>query len=209
MARLISENCAGSVEAGLILTLYQVLFRKGENMKTVKILVVATAFFALGFLSSSIGARKQKVDPATFMGKEPKAAAAALLSVAEAQAGDGSWQLIGVGRVYYLSGDKAKGQSYFDKVTSKGAKKDDWERIAKVYMEAGEWDKAEPVLQKVLAAGQNDEYYQAMVGAFYNLKGQRGRAEALFSKSFEKEESPSSVWSTINAAGSYVGVQPN
>jgi tetratricopeptide (TPR) repeat protein len=182
-----------------------VFFRKGENMKAARIIVVAMAFFVLGSLSSSIGAEKQKVDPATFLGKEPKAAAAALLSVAEAQAGDGSWELIGVGRLYYLSGDKAKGQTFFDKVASKGAKKNDWQRIAKVYMEAGEWDKAEPILQKVLAMDQADDYSQVLLGAFYNLKGQREKAEELFSKSLKKGDS---VWSTLNAAGSYIGVQP-
>jgi tetratricopeptide (TPR) repeat protein len=173
-------------------------------MKTVKILAFATAFFALGFLASSIWAKNLKVDPNTFLGKESKAAAAALLSVAETQAGDGSWELIAVGRLYYLSGDKAKGQIIFDKV-AKGAKKDDWERIAKVYMEAGEWDKAEPVLQKVLALEQDDDSSQALLGAFYNLKGQRGKAEELFSKSLKKGDS---VWNTLNAAGSYLGIQP-
>lgn len=174
-------------------------------MKRSKIIVVVTVFLALGFLSSSIGAEMQKVDPATFVGKEPKEAAATLLSLAEAQAGDGSWELIGVGRLYYLSGDKAKGQAFFDKVASKGAKKNDWQRIAKVYMEAGEWDKAEPILQKALAMDRADDYSQALLGAFYNLKGQREKADELFSKSLKKGDS---IWSTLNAAGSYLGVQP-
>jgi tetratricopeptide (TPR) repeat protein len=184
--------------------LYQVFFRKGENMKTVRILVVATTFFAIGFLAASIWAKTQKVDPATFLGKEPKAAAAALLSAAEVQAGDGSWELIAVGRIYYLSGDKAKGQIIFDKV-AKVAKKEDWERIAKVYMEAREWDKAEPVLQKVLTLAQDDDSGQALLGSFYNLQGQRGKAEELFSKSLKKGDS---VWNTLDAAASYLGIQP-
>jgi tetratricopeptide (TPR) repeat protein len=173
-------------------------------MKTSKIIGIATAFFAIGFLAASIWAKSQPVDPATFLGKEPKEAAAVLLSVAEAQAGDGSWELIAVGRLYYLSGDKAKGQIIFDKV-AKVAKKDDWERIAKVYMEAGEWDKAEPVLQKVLTLAKEDDSSQSLLGSFYNLKGQRGKAEELFSKSLKKGDS---IWNTLNAAGSYLGIQP-
>lgn len=175
-------------------------------MKKVKILTIAMSFFAMGFLVSSIWAKMQMVDPANFLGKEPKAAAAALLSVAEAQAGDGSWERIGVGRIYYLSGNKSKGQIIFDKVTSKGAKKDDWQRIAKVYMEAREWDKAEPVLKKALAMEKDDDYSQTLLGAFYNLKGQRGKAEELFSKSLKKGDS---VWQTLMAAGSFVGVLPD
>ncbi len=167
-------------------------------------IIIAMTFFGIGFMATSIWATSQKVDPAIFLGKEPKEAAAALLSVAEIQAGDGSWELIAVGRIYYLSGDKAKGQIIFDKV-AKVAKKDDWERIAKVYMEAGEWDKAEPLLQKVLALAPDDDSSHALLGAFYNLKGQRGKAEDLFSKSLKKGDS---VWNTLDAAGSYLGIQP-
>jgi tetratricopeptide (TPR) repeat protein len=182
-----------------------VLFRKGENMKTTKIIIIATAFFSIGFLAASIWAKTVKVNPATFLGKEPKEAVAALLSLAEAQAGNGSWELIDVGRLYYLSGNKAKGQTFFDKVASKGAKKNDWERIAKVYMEAGEWDKAEPVLQKAQAMDLDDDSSQVLLGVFYNLKGQREKAEELFSKSLKKGDL---VWNTLNAAGSYIGIQP-
>ena len=174
-------------------------------MKTSKVAAIAVSCFVLGLAISSVWAKKQRVDPSTFLGKEPKAAAAALLVQAEAQAGDGSWELIGVGRVYYLSGDKAKGQGYFDKVTSKSPKKNDWERIADVYMEAGEWDKAEPIYQKMLAMDPNDDSGQAKIGAIYNLKGQKEKAEELFKKSFANGDS---VWNTLNAAGSYVGVSP-
>jgi tetratricopeptide (TPR) repeat protein len=174
-------------------------------MKTAKIILIATIFFAIGFLAASIWAKNPKVGPATFLGKEPKEAAVALLSVAEAQAGDGSWELIGVGRLYYLSGDKSKGQTFFDKVASKGAKKNDWERIAKVYMEAEEWDKAERVLQKVVDMDQSDDSSRVLLGVLYNLKGQREKAEELFLKSLKREDL---VWDTLNAAGSYMGFQP-
>ena len=48
--------------------------------------------------------------------------------------------------------------------------------------------------------------YQAEIGAFYNLHGDRARAEELFARSFAKD--PSDVWATANAAGSYVNVRP-
>ena len=51
---------------------------------------------------------------AVFKGKPAKEGAYAALAEAEKLSGGGSWELIGVGRVYYLSGDKAKGQEIFD-----------------------------------------------------------------------------------------------
>ena len=80
-----------------------------------------------------------------FQGKEPKAAAAALLDNALKLAEDGSWERIAVGRAWYLGGDKAKGQQIFDAVTSsKKAKGSDWFRVGRVYVEANEWDKRRP-----------------------------------------------------------------
>ena len=48
----------------------------------------------------------------------------ALLAVAKQQAGKGSWERIGVGRVYYLGGMKAEGQAIFDEVTGEEARAD-------------------------------------------------------------------------------------
>ena len=42
-------------------------------------------------------------------GKPAKEAGLAALQEAEKRAGSGSWELLGVARVYYLSGDKPKG----------------------------------------------------------------------------------------------------
>jgi len=49
-------------------------------------------------------------------GKPAKEAGLAALQEAEKLAGSGSWEQLGVARVYYLSGDKAKGQALIDKV---------------------------------------------------------------------------------------------
>jgi hypothetical protein len=57
-----------------------------------------------------------------------------MLSVAEMQAGSGTWELIGVGRTYYVSRDKTKGQALFDKATSLKSGESEWRRIGKVYL---------------------------------------------------------------------------
>ena len=129
-----------------------------------------------------------------------------MLGVAEAQAGTGSWELIGVGRVYYLSGDKQKGQALFDKATSAKAEISDWRRIAKVYAEAGEFAKAEAALQKAVAVKPEDTDL-AEYGAILNLSGKRPQAEEAFKKSLALDATD--VWNNLSMAGSYVGVRPD
>lgn len=168
-------------------------------------LVISAIVFVAGFAAGFMAAKGKGVDASTYRGVSPKDASKALLDVAAGQTGGGSWETIGVGRVLYLSGDKAGGQAYFDKATSSKAEKDDWMRVARVYFEAGEWDKAEPIFQKVLSLSPKDEQNLAEIGACYNLHGDRAKAEELFGRSFAV--SPN-VWCTLNAAGSYVGVKP-
>jgi len=167
--------------------------------------VTAAGLFAAGMAAGWLWAKEKGIDPSAYQGKSPKEAAAALLVAAETQAGRGSWERIGVGRVYYLSGDKVRGQAIFDDVAKK-AEGSDWERIAKVYAEAGDWEKAEPVLRK-LTADSDDDSVLAMAGALYNLHGDRVTAETLFARSFKIK--PDELWNTLDAAGSYVGVRPN
>lgn len=162
--------------------------------------------FLAGLLVGGTWGRGAKVSPSLYEGRTAKEAAAALLVAAEGQAGDGTWELIGVGRVYYLSGDKTKGQGLFDRVLSGKPKADDLERIAKVYAEAGEWAKAEPLFRRVAEADPKDDAAQAEVGAYYNLNGDRAAAEAMFRRSFDRK--PENVWNTLSAAGSYLGVKP-
>lgn len=155
----------------------------------------------------TVAADKVGADRSSYDGKSPKDAAAALLTIAEAQAGSGSWELIAVGRVRYLSGDKAGGQALFDRAVSKKAEASDWRRIAKVYAAAGEWDKAASACEKAQALKPNEDTLLAECGAFYNLKGDRAKAEGLFQRSFDADRED--VWNTLAAAGSYLGVHPD
>ncbi len=161
--------------------------------------------FAAGF-SLSLAAGKVKTRPDLYQAKEAKEAAMSLLAVAEAQAGTGTWEIIGVGRVYYLGIDKEIGQELFDKVLTKKPDRNDLERIARVYLEAGEWDKAEPIIERMLAMNKKDDDEFVLVGSWYNLHGDRERAEELFTRAFRLNDDD--LWNTVNAAGSYVGVNP-
>ncbi len=78
------------------------------------------------------------IDPSLYHGKDKKEAARALLELARKQAGRGSWERIGVGRVYYLGGMKSEGQAIFDEVTSQKPKSTDWWRLGRVYGRVGQ-----------------------------------------------------------------------
>jgi tetratricopeptide (TPR) repeat protein len=125
---------------------------KENTMKTWKPSVTVILAFVLGAAVARVLAGGSGLTAASFEGKDAKEAAAAILAVAEAQAGNGTWELIGVGRIYYLSGDKTRGQALFDKATSLKPGASEWRRIGKVYAEAGEFDKAEAALQKAVTA---------------------------------------------------------
>lgn len=161
--------------------------------------------FMVGIAVGAFAAKKG-IDSSLYKGKEPAAAADGLLAIAKMQAGNGSWERIALGRVYYLSNRKAEGQAIFDSVTSKKPEGSDWIRLGRIYVEAGEWDKARGAFDKALAASPKDAPWMAEIGAFYNLKGDRAKAEEYFEKSFSLESDE--FWSTINVAGSYVGVRP-
>ncbi|MGK2856858.1 MAG: tetratricopeptide repeat protein [Thermoanaerobaculia bacterium] len=161
--------------------------------------------FTLG-LSIGAFAAKKAIDSSLFMNKEPGAAADALLEVALVQAGKGSWEQIAVGRVYYLSNRKAEGQAIFDRVTARKPEGSDWLRIGRVYVEAGEWDKARGAFDNALSHSPKDAPWMAEIGGFYNLQGDRAKAEEYFQRSFSLESDE--FWSTVNIAGSYVGVKP-
>jgi tetratricopeptide (TPR) repeat protein len=139
-----------------------------------------------------------------FRGKPPKEAGQAALAAAEKLAGKGSWERIAVGRVYYLSGDKAKGQAMFDQVSGGKAQGSDWQRIGDVYAEAGEKDKAEAAYLKALAADPKDDTGQSEVGSWYIRNGQREKGEALYAKAFDRN--PEELWHYIRAAEAYLGV---
>lgn len=156
------------------------------------------------FAAGTAGAA-DRLDPSAYHAKSKEEAAKALLQAALTQAGKGSWERIGVGRVYYLGGMKTEGQKIFDDVLAKKPEASDFYRVARVYREAGEWDKAKALFDKAIQQEPDAEKWLAEVGAYYLLNGDRARAEVMFEKSFKIE---SEVWATVAAAGAYLGVAP-
>jgi tetratricopeptide (TPR) repeat protein len=169
-----------------------------------KSVVLLVMVFTLGLAAGAFG--KKAFDSSLYRGKDKKEAGRALLELARTQAGKGSWERIGVGRVYYLAGMKSEGQKIFDEVTAKKPEPTDWWRIGRVYWEAGEWDKAREAFEKSLAKNPNDDKGLAELGTYYMLKGDRAKAEELYDKSFNIESGE--VWNTGMIAGGYLGVKP-
>ena len=143
---------------------------------------------------------------ATYHGKDAADAGRALLDIALQQAGKGSWERIGVGRAYYLGGYKAEGQAIFDALLNGKHEDSDVYRIARVYQEAGEWDRAKSLFDRYFASNPDDAKGLAEVGAYYLLHGDRARAEQMFDRAFQAD--PNEVWVTVGAADGYLGVKP-
>lgn len=172
---------------------------------------IAVTALAVACLTAGAGigyAAKAKGPGMTLIaGKPAKEAGLAALQESERLAGSGTWELIGVARVYYLSGDKAKGQALIDKVMSGENGPGDWHRIARIYAEAGENPKAESFFQKALVAEPKDDSGQAEVGAWYIRTGQREKGEELLTKAFARN--PDELWHYVRAAEAFLNVPPN
>lgn len=178
-------------------------------MKRWQVVALGVGCFVFGAIVQTglAQARRPAFSPDLYHGKDPKAAAQALLDGAVQLAGTGSWERIAVGRVYYLSGDKTKGQQFFDDVTSgKKVAASDWFRIGRVYSEAHEWDKAVVAFDKALALDPDDDSGTIEYGALANLNHDRGKAESMFAKALG--QNPKEFWHWVNSAGSYLGVAP-
>lgn len=171
---------------------------------------LVAAGFAAACLTLGMGigyAAKVKGPGMTLVtGKPAQQAGLAALQEAEQLAGDGSWELIGVARVYYLSGDKTRGQALLDKVLNGKASSSDWFRIGRLYAEAGENAKAESFFQKALAAEPKDDTGQAEVGAWYIRTGQREKGEELLTKAFSRN--PDEFWHYVRTAEAFLNVAP-
>ncbi len=170
---------------------------------------MAASAAGLMLLGAGIGiAARQQTGPGiqVIQGKPDKEAGLAALAEAEHLAGNGSWELIAVGRVYYLSGDKAKAQSLFDRVTSGKPGSSDWLRLADVYAEVGDTSKADDCFQKALAVDPKDDGVQAQVGAWYIRNGQRPKGEELLGKAFQKN--PDEIWHYLRASEALLRVAP-
>lgn len=171
-------------------------------MKTSTASIVGACLFVAGI---GIGIAGRKPDfVAAYQGKAAPEASRALADIARTLADGDSWELIGVGRVLYLGGDRAAGQALFDRILSGDHEDSDEYRIARVYAEAGEWEKAKPIFDRFLQRNPEDEQGLAEVGAHYLLQGDRATAEQLFARSFAHPN----VWATLHAAGAYAGVPP-
>ncbi len=172
---------------------------------TKKFAVVLSFVFTFGIAVGAVAGRKG-IDSAMYKSKAKKEAGQALLGLARTQAGKGSWERIAVGRVYYLAGMKSEGQAIFDAITAKKPESSDWFRIGRVYYEAGEWAKAQETFDKALEMEPNEAKWLAEVGAYYLAKGNREKAEGYFERSFKAQDDE--VWSTVNMAAGYLGVEP-
>jgi tetratricopeptide (TPR) repeat protein len=175
-------------------------------MKKIAVVALATLCLSAG-MGIGYAAKVKGAGMSIITGKPAKEAGVAALEEAERLANGGTWELIGIGRAYYLSGDKARGQALFDKVLAGGGESGDWVRIARVYAEAGENDKAEPLFQKVIAADPKDDSGQAEVGAWYIRTGQREKGEALLAKALSRNGEE--VWHFVRAGEAFLNVQPN
>jgi len=174
-------------------------------MKPISVVCLAVACLSIGAAAGD-AAKASGGGVAVFKGKPAKDGAYAALAEAEKLAGNGSWELIGVGRVYYLSGDKARGQAIFDRVLNAKPATSDYERIAGVYADAKENDKADEYYQKVLAADPKgkDDTGGAEIGAYYIRTGRRDKGEELFAKALGKN--PNELWHYVRAAEGLLGV---
>jgi tetratricopeptide (TPR) repeat protein len=170
------------------------------------------AALAAGCLLAGVGvgfaAREKSPAMDSMRGKPAREAGLAALAQAEKLAGSGSWELLGVARVYYLSGDKTRGQALIDKVLSGKSQGSDWQRAGEIYAEAGENSRAEEQFQRVLAADkkQKDDTGRAEIGAWYIRTGQRDKGEELLTQALAKN--PDEMWHYLRAAEAYLGVAP-
>ncbi len=168
--------------------------------------VFVLAAFVLGSLVG-VAFAKKTFDRGLYRDQAAEAAGVNLLKQAEAFAGNGSWEILAVARVYYLSGNKEEGQRLIDKVMGfKKVEKSDWMRIGRIYYEAGEWDKAVEPFIKAIAKDPEDGHKVNEFGAYYLLQGGREKAEQYFDQGFGAE--PADVWATVAAAAGYLGVTP-
>jgi len=173
-------------------------------MRKALVSALATGCFIVG-LGVGLAAKEKAPGMDLLRGKPAKDAGLAALQQAEKMAGEGSWELLGVARVYYLSGDKTKAQALIDRALRK-AQASDWQRVGQLYSEAGENSKAEEAFQRALAADPKDDTGRSEIGSWYIRNGQRERGEELYAQAFARN--PGELWHYVRAAEAYLGVPP-
>ncbi len=139
-------------------------------------------------------------------GKTAQEAGAASLAEAEKLAGSGTWELIAVARVYYLSGNKHQGQAILDRLLAGKTDHNDWQRIGQVYADAVENDKAAQFFERALAADPKDDTGQSEISAWYIRIGQHEHGEELMAKAFARNPAEGSRY--LRAAEAFLNVPP-
>jgi predicted Zn-dependent protease len=172
-------------------------------MKAILVTTVAAASLSLG-VGTGIAAKLTGAGIYVMSGKSDREAGLAALTEAERLAGKGSWELIAVGRVYYLSGDKVRGAALFDRATSGKQSAGDYQLIAEVYADAGDTAKAEENYGKMLVLDPADDSQLAEVGAWYIRIGQRAKGEQYLARAFQKGPHDPSHY--VRAAEGLLGV---
>lgn len=145
-------------------------------------MATAVALALAGMAGTAQAAKTTRTASTMYSGQAPQQAAAALIEAAKTQTEDGSWEAIGVGRVLYLGGRKADGQAIFDALLSRTQKTSDVYRIALVHMEAKEWAKARPLLDRMLTMKDHDAGDVIRVARKYVEHGEFARARPLFER---------------------------
>ncbi len=156
-------------------------------------------------VGTSIGYAAKEPPPgvAVMANKPPAEAGLASLQAAEKLAGDGSWELLGVARVYFLIGNKAKGQELVDRVLKDPADTD-WQLLGQLYADVGEPAKADQYFTKAVAALPKDDIGQAEMAATYIRLGMRAKGEALFVKAATRN--PGEVWHYVRVSEAFLNV---
>jgi tetratricopeptide (TPR) repeat protein len=172
-------------------------------MRNGRLLALTCATLTLG-VCIGLAAKEKTGGIELLRGKPPKEAGLAALQQAEQFAGHGSWELISVARVYYLSGDRNKAQALIERALSHKPKATDFQRVGEIYADAGDKAQAESYFQRALAADANDDTGQSEIGAWYIRNGQRERGEELLAKALARN--PDEVWHYIRAAEAYLDV---
>jgi cytochrome c-type biogenesis protein CcmH/NrfG len=172
-------------------------------MKTGLAVAMAVGCFVAG-VALGFGKKEKAPGIETVRGKPPQEAGLSALAEAEKLAGDNSWELLGVARVYYLSGDKTRGQAVMDRVLKAKPAASDWERVGAIYVEANEPQQAEAAYDKALAGDPKDDNERAEIGAWYIRIGQRDKGEELLAQAFA--QNPEDVWHYLRAAEAFLAV---
>jgi tetratricopeptide (TPR) repeat protein len=172
-------------------------------MRNVRLLGLSFASLALG-VCIGLAAKEKLPGIDLVRGKQPRDAGLAALQQAEQLAGSGSWELISIARVYYLTGDHARAESLIERALSHKPKATDFQRVGEIYADAGDKARADSYFQQALAADPKDDTGQSEIGAWYIRSGERDKGEELLARALAKH--PDDLWHYIRAGEAYLGV---